>query len=111
MDPFWWFLSCSSCRISQTRLHRKKRRRRDGGDDGGGAVGVGGGAPSPTQSSAFVSPLFKSEIEPLIAVLSNSLATLEAFVPGLSSTSAAPPETWGHAMDVPLRVLLPPSES
>jgi hypothetical protein len=37
--------------------------------------------------------------------------TAEAFLVGsASSTSAAAPETWGHAMEVPLKERLPVSE-
>merc|ERR1719215_1755277 len=72
---------------------------------------AGGGPPSPTYSRALVSPLFKSEIAPTTAPLSKSEMTLEAAKLGLaSSTSAAPPETCGHAIDVPLKDVLPVSD-
>jgi len=79
----------------------------------GVGVGVGGVGPppSPTYNNALVSPLFKSEMAPRIALLSNSDKTALALLLGLAcNTRAAPPETWGHAIEVPDNVAVPVSE-
>merc|ERR1719330_2199045 len=82
----------------------------EGQIDGGGAgvgtgSGVGGGPPSPTNRSALVSPFLKSVMAFKTALPSNSSNTAEAFLVGSASrTSAAPPDTWGQAMEVPLNV-------
>jgi len=86
----------------------------EGGVGVGVGVGVGGGGvglPSPTYSKALVSPLFKSEIAFRIALPSNSDKTALDDLLGLAcNTRAAPPETWGHAIDVPLNVRVPESD-
>jgi len=77
----------------------------------GGVGGGGVGFPSPTYNKALVSPLFKSEMAFLIALPSNSDKTALALLPGLAcNTKAAPPETWGHAIEVPLNVAVPVSD-
>jgi len=79
----------------------------------GVGVGVGGVGPPPppTYNKALVSPLFKSEIAFRVAVLSNSEMTALALLLGLAcNTRAAPPDTWGHAMEVPLKVRVPLSD-
>merc|ERR1719297_288022 len=92
-----------------TRLHRQNHGRGVGA--GAGVGGVGGAPPSPTYSSALVSPFLKSEMTLSAALLNNSESTLEAAKSGLaSSTSAAPPETWGQAIEVPLKDVLPVSD-
>merc|ERR550525_291170 len=88
----------------------------DGQTDGGGAgvgptVGVGGAPPSPTYKSALVSPALRPERASITALFSNSCKTAELFMLGFASkTSAAPPETWGHAIEVPLKVAVQESQ-
>jgi len=78
-------------------------------------VGVGEGGvglpPSPTYNRALVSPLLKPEMAFRIELSSNSAKTALDFLLGLAcNTKAAPPETWGHAIEVPLNVALPLSD-
>jgi len=78
-------------------------------------VGVGEGGvglpPSPTYNRALVSPLLKSEMAFRTALSSNSDKTALDDLLGLAcSTRAAPPETWGHAIEVPLSVAVPVSD-
>jgi len=70
-----------------------------------------GEPPAATFSKALVSPDRNPEIAFLVALLSNSVTTAEALMVGFPDrTSAAPPETCGHAMDVPLNVAVPVSD-
>merc|ERR1719384_1686595 len=74
-------------------------------------VGVGGAPPSPTYKSALVSPVLKPVRTFSAALPSSSSKTAEAFLSGSASrTRAAAPETWGQAIDVPLKLRLPVSK-
>jgi len=77
----------------------------------GGGGGGEGADPEPTHNNLFTSPDLRPEMALLIALFNNFEITLDGLRPGLLSRSnAEAPDTWGQAMEVPLRVEDPVSE-
>lgn len=67
-------------------------------------MGEGEEPPPPTHRNLFVSPLLRPEILPLLAELRSLCRTWEGDNPELAcNNKAEAPETWGQAIDVPLK--------
>ena len=71
----------------------------------GAGVGDTVGPASPTKSNSLGEPLPGFVTLPGVALSMISSSTLSASMP-VPSNSAAPPQTWGDAMEVPLMVLV-----
>lgn len=80
----------------------------------GTGAGVGadvGAADSPTHKNSSGSLGFRPEMKPVLPVESIVARMFSEVMLGLfSSNNAAPPDTWGHAIEVPLKDLDPVSE-
>merc|ERR1712194_802814 len=69
-----------------------------------------GAGPLPTHKKTLSSPFFRSLMAPFSARATKSARTSAGLFVGLSpNTRAAPPETWGQAIDVPEKVADPVS--
>jgi len=77
----------------------------------GGVGGAGGAPPSATNNNLLVSEDLRPVSAPVTASSSKACRTEEGFMFGSASKMrAAPPDTWGQAMDVPLKVALAVSD-